>query len=172
MCCIVTRPALLGVSLKKGPRPTVRDGPAARRPAAYDGSAARSRFSTVFCPGFPKSRTAARHGPAARRPGSRPTMARQPGGPVLIFQSFLSSGKSTLMYRSASSLGVQNAGQKTMYDPMKCPERWAFIPSTVRPSHQSPIPGTDLPSQALIFCPLHWSSVPCTDLLSLVLMNS
>ena len=39
------------------------------------------------------------------------------------------------------------------------------------PRHRSPVPCTDLPSQALIFFPLHWSqSVPCTDLLSLVLI--
>ena len=35
---------------KNRPAAQARDGPAARRPAANDGPAARSRFSTVFCP--------------------------------------------------------------------------------------------------------------------------
>ena len=128
-------------------------------------------------------------GPVARRlsvprltaHSPRPAMAQQPGGPVLIFRSFLSSAKSTFMYRSASGLGVQNGGQKFMYDPMKCPEHWAFIPSTDLlsqapiscPRHWSSISSTDLLPLALIsVCPLHWSSVPSTDLLSLALMNS
>ena len=111
-------------------------------------------------------------GPACH--GPQPAMAQRPGGPVLIFESFLSSAKSTFIYRSASGLGVQNGGQKFMYDPMKCPEDWAFIPSTDLlsqapiscPMHWSSISSTDLLPLALIsVCPLHWSSVPSTDLL-------
>ena len=70
--------------------------------------------------GFAKSR------PAAQRPAAchGPAACNGPAAwrPIPDFQSFLSSGKSTLMYRSASSLGMQNTGQKFMYDPMKCPE--------------------------------------------------
>ena len=50
-------------------------------------------------------RLTAHHGPAAR--SLWPAMAPRPRGPVLIFQSFLSSGKSTLMYRSAFSSTMQ-----------------------------------------------------------------
>ena len=161
----------------------------AQRPAGP--KAQRPRAHGLRRPSGP--RPAACDGPAARRPS--------PDFPEL----------STLMYRS--SFGVQNGGQKFTYDPMKCPEHWAFIPSTDRTGdgrsvpgtgdrclgqnrrsrrklfrincpitnlwnkltasrwNWSPVSGTDLPSQALIFCPLHWSSVPCTDLsLSLALI--
>ena len=53
------------VSLKTGPRPTARDGPAARRP---EGPPARG------------PRPTAHDGPVAR--GPRPATARWPGGPV------------------------------------------------------------------------------------------
>ena len=61
--------------------------------------------------GFAKSRPTARYGPTAQRSaarGPRLAMPRRPVGPVLIFHSFLSSGESTRMHRSASGLGVQN----------------------------------------------------------------
>ena len=60
--------------------------------------------------GFAKSRPA-----KAQRPGSQqPTTAR---GPVLIFHSFLSSGKSTHMdmQRFASGLGVQHGRHEFVY---------------------------------------------------------
>ena len=52
--------------------------------------------------GFAKSRPAAER-PTTERPTARKgPAARRPRGPVQIFHSFLSSGKSTRMHRSAS----------------------------------------------------------------------
>ena len=48
--------------------------------------------------------------------GPRPATARRLGGPFLIFDSFLSSDKFTLMHRPASGMSVQNG------------RRWGWLP--------------------------------------------
>ena len=72
------------VLLKAGPRPTARDSPAASGP----------RPATAQRPAV--------HGP--RRPSGPEARWPSPEFP----QFFLSRGKSTYMYKSASGLGVQN----------------------------------------------------------------